>query len=509
MEELQQSRLASFAAVVLMILAAIAAGIYLGYHVAIAFGPDDTNHLETTMAMIVGREVETGPEGLYGPFSGSNPLVLIHAPFYYRIAGLLAYPLFRNRFTAITAALIAGRSLAFLGLLATLFGAYGIARVDGGSRRAGWLAVWLIAASPVFGSMSVSVRPDTLAVGLQTLGYWAVLRAIRRGRAAGWGGLLLGYVAFALAFATKQHCVVSAVVGTLVLAVAAARGGVRIGMVLLAIVVAGLITVGYFGFEERITGGMMSRSAFYLPSQLRKTAPAGWDHVAVVLWNVTKMTIGPIALAVSCLLLRPRIALGNRWDGLILLAAVAEKLALIPLLLGSEGAWVNYAMPTVVYGSIWTARAADRVLDAPRLRWGSLLFVASGLILLMGDLRLVHISWSDREDAHQLIAEVLQDPIVAAAPREAIYFVAMPQFSRQFGNAALVHDEWLYASYEAIGAAEPRSQWLNHALRGEPVRVVVATSSGPSAGHALGIAGLGYVLKRQIGPYSIWERPQG
>ncbi len=36
----------------------------------------------------VARQLVFGPSELYGPFGGSNPLVLIHAPLYYRAAAL-------------------------------------------------------------------------------------------------------------------------------------------------------------------------------------------------------------------------------------------------------------------------------------------------------------------------------------------------------------------------------------------------------------------------------------
>src|SRR3954468_7031452 len=68
----------------LVILAA--ALIYPAYHLTIAAQPDDTNHLETTLALVIERQVRDGPGTLYGPFTGRQPLVLIHAPLYYRLA---------------------------------------------------------------------------------------------------------------------------------------------------------------------------------------------------------------------------------------------------------------------------------------------------------------------------------------------------------------------------------------------------------------------------------------
>src|SRR4051812_49291063 len=96
---------------------AASAAAYLGYHLAIGLGADDTNHLETPLALAVARQLDDGPGSLYGPFSGSNPLVLIHAPLYYRLAALGAWPLARLGVEATAAALISGRLLALLGLV--------------------------------------------------------------------------------------------------------------------------------------------------------------------------------------------------------------------------------------------------------------------------------------------------------------------------------------------------------------------------------------------------------
>src|SRR3954447_25656806 len=50
-------------------LLATAAALYLGYHLRIALDPDDTNHLETPLALAVAVQLRDGPSALYGPFS--------------------------------------------------------------------------------------------------------------------------------------------------------------------------------------------------------------------------------------------------------------------------------------------------------------------------------------------------------------------------------------------------------------------------------------------------------
>ena len=77
-------------------LIAASALVYSGYHVIIAFDRNDTNHLETPLLLALERQLKDGSSTLFGPFSARDPLVLIHAPLYYRIAGVGARGLARS-----------------------------------------------------------------------------------------------------------------------------------------------------------------------------------------------------------------------------------------------------------------------------------------------------------------------------------------------------------------------------------------------------------------------------
>ena len=46
---------------------------------AMAFHPEDTEALESPLLLPVAHQIEAGPRGLYGPYDGHYPLVLIHA----------------------------------------------------------------------------------------------------------------------------------------------------------------------------------------------------------------------------------------------------------------------------------------------------------------------------------------------------------------------------------------------------------------------------------------------
>ena len=71
--------------------------------------------MESPLMLSVARQLVVGPWELYGPFGGSNPLVLIHAPLYYRAAALLAWPMARAGLHPVDAARLAGRLISALG----------------------------------------------------------------------------------------------------------------------------------------------------------------------------------------------------------------------------------------------------------------------------------------------------------------------------------------------------------------------------------------------------------
>ena len=104
---------------------------------------------------------------------------MIHAPLYYRVTALLAWPLARAGFDPVLASLVAGRSLSLVGLVVTLAAAFRLARIDGAPPIAGWWTVLLIVATPVLDPQPYSVRPDMMGIALQTTGLLLVLTVLR------------------------------------------------------------------------------------------------------------------------------------------------------------------------------------------------------------------------------------------------------------------------------------------------------------------------------------------
>ena len=117
------------------LLLAAAAIVLVGFHSTLALGGEDVDQYESPLMLSVARQLVAGPWGLYGPFGGSNPLVLIHAPLYYRAAGLLAWPMARAGLHPVDAARIAGRLISALSLVATMGAAYRLGRLGGPAAR--------------------------------------------------------------------------------------------------------------------------------------------------------------------------------------------------------------------------------------------------------------------------------------------------------------------------------------------------------------------------------------
>ena len=70
--------------------------VFLVFRVSLGLGEADTDLYESPLMLSVARQLIAGPTDLYGPFGGRNPLVLIHAPLYYRLAALTAWPMARR-----------------------------------------------------------------------------------------------------------------------------------------------------------------------------------------------------------------------------------------------------------------------------------------------------------------------------------------------------------------------------------------------------------------------------
>lgn len=159
---------------------ALSAVMVFGFWLVQGLGKRDTEPLESPLILSVARQLVASPSELYGPFGGRNPLVLIHAPLYYRVAALAAWPMTRAGWDPVTAARVAGRSLSVLGLLATLVASYRLARLDDRSRRGvvGSAADRLGAAAR---GATVRRAPDITGVALQTAGVLLVLTAFQEG----------------------------------------------------------------------------------------------------------------------------------------------------------------------------------------------------------------------------------------------------------------------------------------------------------------------------------------
>ncbi len=386
---------------------------------------DDIEASESTLLLAVARQVAHGPRELYGPYGGGNPLVLIHPPLYYRLAALGAWPIARAGLRPESAALIAGRTISLAGWAATLAGAFFLARFQGAPRFSGTWAVLLAAATPVYGGIPFEVRPDMLGVALQTWGVVLLLGALQAAR-PGQRAILLAFVCFGLAGCVKQHLVVALGVSTVLLVGAWVRGRVPFRTIAAALLLVLVILFSYYGIEEWVTEGRMSRSVFAAARECAVIHPASWqsarDSMRVLCWKCVGLIllfaaaalagvstragrarsllaaggtglIGVVAtLAVvqtfsvnlwishsielallitmvcftpSCALVLARAWRAGGINITYVLYLAGELLLTAYLFRLSTGAWYNYAVQAVVFASILAARAVARAVARP------------------------------------------------------------------------------------------------------------------------------------------------
>ncbi len=485
--------------------------VYQGPHLRYLFEPDDTNHLETPLARVVAAQLEHGPAGLYGPFSGARPEVLIHAPLDYRLAALIAWPLVRLGFAPTLAALAGGRLLSLAGLGLALWGAARIVQLDRRSPRAGLWAGLLIAASPLVGSLPVTLRPDLPGLGLQLAGLALVLGWLGKPGPRPNGSLLVGAVSLALSIGMRQNQVV--VVGLLaaVLVGAVALRRAPAGPVAAALGLGLGAVLAYYGLEEWLTAGQMHRAVFALPARFGQIAPAGWSHAVTVGVEAASRSIGWVALGLALMVAGPWGRPG-RVDGLLAGIAAFEAGLAVVLCRNSTGAWVNYFMPAVVFLSLLLARGLDRVVERPPAPWRLAPLAIALLLIVARDADLARDSALARGQGRAELAEVLAHPALAGTTAEARYFAGDPARNRLAGNPALTHDEWLYSRFEAVDAAEPRRRWLAESLLRGPVRIVLVPDDGRrDPGEVSGLDRpldvLGYAHAGRAGGMHLWTRP--
>jgi hypothetical protein len=545
------------------VTAALAAGAAtLVPWVLMAARPDDTEALESPLVMAAAGQLIAGPAQLYGPYGGQNPRVLIHAPFYYRLTGLFAWPLVRLGVEPVPATLLVGRVLSMLGFLLALVAVYRLARLGAGPRLGGWWAVLLAAATPIYGGLPFEVRPDVLGIGLQTTGVWIVLASLTEERPE--RRLVWAFACFGLALCIKQHFVVAPAFSAALLLWAAAPGGLSFRTIALPVLLAPAIAALYYGAEEWTTGGRMSQSVFFAAARLPRIHPADWFFAGNILLALVWKSVGPILLlaaagsamvlarpgagrrllaagatgligAIALLVVAQLFYLDMRISTLIVAGSLVAIGSLLPAcaLAGgplatdrlmallswycalelawtavlcrlSTGAWYNYAIEGVIFACVLAARWLARALrDA-----------SSPHALLTMAIAALAVPAFALTDAKEIIAKRQADRAALARlfqktelPPTATFFVDRPGENRVHGRPELVYDPWLYPVFESLGLAEPRSRWLAHALSEGPVRLVV-TSAPPTGINGLprSLPDLGYRLSYRSGPFFVWTR---
>jgi hypothetical protein len=555
-----------WASACITVLLVASAVVTQGYWALRSLDQADTEAMESPLMLSVAHQLVAGPGELYGPFGRSNPLVLIHAPLYYRAAAVLAWPMARAGLHPVAAARVAGRALSAACLIASMGAAYRLGRLGGLPRRAGWWAALLLAASPVLAGQPVAVRPDMAGVALQSWGVALALESFgasagRPARRLGWASALFG-----LAVCVKQHLVVGWTVGAAMAVWGWMRGRTGPGGVAWILLPGAVIAGMVYGAEWVVTKGRVWDAVVVAAAHVRRIHPGDWNMVALQYIGIGNPSAGAVAmLAAPVFILAARRPGAIRWiaTGLgllvigILLAAVvnylvamsndaggdlflamgpaaavtvlsalwagwnasplrrvdaalwaclAAELGLITLLsYMNAGAWINYAIPATVFAAALASRTLVRALEIEVPALVAAPAVLAAIVVLASNVIGLNEA---RQDARVMMgsAEVVYEHV--KRPRSSFFFANRPGLNRLNGRLELVYDDWLYPVFEAAGLAEPRSVWLVRAIKSDTIRVVVKATQGPQLDRtSIDLVRLGYLPDAKLEPYFyIWVR---
>src|SRR5262249_45818146 len=124
----------------------------------------------------------------------------------------------------------------------------------------------------------------------------------------------------------------------------------------------------------------------------------------------------------------------ERFDGALWLYLFAELTLAVILCQSSTGAWVNYAIPSAVIGSILIARSLDRALTDSTSHFRLVPIVLAASVLPMGVATGAYWSFTQRHAEEMALARVFRE---LPRPRSEFYFVGRPGENRASGRLDL------------------------------------------------------------------------
>ncbi len=539
-------------------LAVSAFAVWLG----MAVDGGDVEASESPLLLAAARQLEH-PGELYGPYRAGHRLVLIHAPFYYRVTLGAAWVWRHVIPDPVRATMLAGRALSGLSALAVLAAIARLARLGTGSHRAGLLAVLLFAATPIQGGLVLEVRPDMLGLACTLWGTLLVLESalgpIARGRIAGFALLGLACVI------KQQHAYSLVLLGFVVGLIVLERRG-RLAWVPGGVIAALGLAATVYAIEQWATSGNLWRSAFVAASHVSEVHPAtpgaALNLLGALAWKNCGLLL--VTAAVSLSAVEPASGTGRRLPpigrGLIVVAAILVGLqarAPGPLVAGcllgllglivlltltawvrvlpedgrtgdvdrvllmlcsgelgltaalawrSTGAWFNYALLAEAYACVLAASVIWRTLLARE----AIVRPSFALIAALAATGIFAYTDAWEVKGKRVLERTLAARILEAAGdrRERVYFAESPGANRVFGRADLVHDPWLYSVFEAIGLADPRSIWLKQALGDGTIAIVATRLETAVIEGGIDLDALGFQRVGRVGPWVLWKRSE-
>jgi hypothetical protein len=281
-------------------------------------------------------------------------------------------------------------------------------------------------------------------------------------------------------------------VGTVVTAMV----GKDAGLAALAVAGAGLARPGSRGWV--VVAVSWLAGAITLLAAAQTVWPLPW-----VTGTLAAIALATLMIALpACVTRIPPSEGAGRIDGAIGLYCGAEWFLLIVLCRSSNGAWINYGIPAVLFASVLTARAIARAAYAMPRRRPTILAVAAAAVLasVVMDAK---VEVSRRRAEHADLARIVAS---TGLPPSAVFFADRPGLNRMSGRLEWVYDDWLYPAFESLKLAEPRARWLR-ALLGPraSTRAVVLESDGDRIdGIPESLPVLGYQSAGRFGSFRVW-----
>ena len=252
---------------------------------------------------------------------------------------------------------------------------------------------------------------------------------------------------------------------------------------------------------------MFVQSAFVIPRSLGLVGGGSIGHAAEVFAEILKRSAGLTILSAAVLAFIARKSRVSRTDFTLIALLLLELLETAVLSVKSSGAWYNYAIQAVLCGSILAGRGLATI-DWRLVRKPAAIVAFAAVVALGLQVRTT-LRWTfARLGEQRALARLLNDPFIRSHSRDERFFAQLPQYNRLYGRQDLIYDDWLYAAFQDLKAAEPLDRWVMPELVAGRVHWIIGVdrSGDRVPGLTATLPELGFRPERTFGPYHVWRR---